>query len=137
MGRQHLELSPNPGVGTLYGVTAIAANDAWAVGSAIYHWDGSSWLRPEPHTGTLYGVAAVAAGDVWAVGSALGGGIEQTRTLHLTGGQWYIIASPNVVMPITCTEWPLRLAVRCGGGDDRFRRPPPHAGHGWYGSNWT
>lgn len=25
------------------GVAAVADDDAWAVGEAIYHWDGSAW----------------------------------------------------------------------------------------------
>lgn len=90
-------LSPTPVPGTanvmLKGITAISANDIWAVGgeaasssqslSIIEHWDGSSWsLVPSQSPGTyrsfLYGVSAVSAGDVWAVGEQDSG---QTRPL--------------------------------------------------------
>lgn len=59
----------------LHAVTAIAANDAWAVGDngQTQHWDGATWSRvaaPFPGLGGRFnGVAAASAGDVWAVGS--------------------------------------------------------------------
>jgi hypothetical protein len=59
----------------LFGVTAIAANDAWAVGDngQTQHWNGASWSRvaaPYPGLGGRFnGVAAASASDVWAVGS--------------------------------------------------------------------
>src|SRR5687768_176115 len=59
----------------LSSVTAIAANDAWAVGDngQTQHWDGASWSRvaaPYPGLGGRFnGVAAASARDVWAVGS--------------------------------------------------------------------
>ena len=41
---------PNPGQTALQGVTAVAANDVWAVGTPaagggdiIEHWDGTAW----------------------------------------------------------------------------------------------
>jgi hypothetical protein len=34
---------PAPQTSNLDGVAAVASNDVWAVGSSIYHWDGSSW----------------------------------------------------------------------------------------------
>jgi hypothetical protein len=59
----------------LFGVTAIAANDAWAVGDngQTQHWNGTDWSRitaPYPGIGGRFnGVAAMSSGDVWAVGS--------------------------------------------------------------------
>jgi hypothetical protein len=32
-----------PGVASLDGVAAITSTSVWAVGSAIYHWNGSAW----------------------------------------------------------------------------------------------
>jgi hypothetical protein len=80
--------SPN-GSGPLSGLSslsAVAADDAWAVGSSrngpfsapteaiVLHWDGSQWQRVaspalagQP-TG-LTGVAALGPGDVWMVGT--------------------------------------------------------------------
>ena len=65
----------------LYGVTAVSANDVWAVGyigtgthhNLILHWDGTSWTRvPGPHMGSLEslsGVTALSATKIWAVGT--------------------------------------------------------------------
>jgi len=77
--------SPNVGSGHNYldGVSALASNDIWAVGSyfnasdvqqtLIEHWNGSAWsVVPSPNAGShdnaLNGVATLPGGDVWAVG---------------------------------------------------------------------
>lgn len=58
-----------------FGVTAIAANDVWAVGDngQTQHWNGDNWSRvaaPYPGLGGRFnGVAASSAKDIWAVGS--------------------------------------------------------------------
>jgi hypothetical protein len=62
----------------LTAVSAVAANDVWAVGgnsggqALTQHWDGSTWsVIPNPNPGTfnrLFGVAAISSNDVWAVG---------------------------------------------------------------------
>jgi len=61
---------------TLYGVKAIAPNDAWAVGTegarqVILHWDGSTWSKvptPSPGGGRLLDVEASGTADLWAAG---------------------------------------------------------------------
>ena len=59
----------------LFAVTAIAANDVWAVGDngQTQHWNGANWSRvaaPYPGLGGRFnGVAAASTRDVWAVGS--------------------------------------------------------------------
>jgi hypothetical protein len=72
------------GAGALYGVVAIASDDAWAVGgirrarngkkaALILHWDGNRWRRAEdmgsiaPGT-ILYSVSASGPNVVWAAG---------------------------------------------------------------------
>jgi hypothetical protein len=76
--------SPNPSStqSELYGVTALAANDVWAVGryhlideqSLVLHWDGSTWsVVPAPSPGYNYlnilqAITAFSPADVWAVG---------------------------------------------------------------------
>jgi hypothetical protein len=78
---------------TLTGVSAVAANDAWAVGGIAtagnqlpkvplaVHWDGTAWTSvpipagPNPGgtgRGGLRGVAALSGNDVWAVGRSPG-----------------------------------------------------------------
>jgi hypothetical protein len=39
---------PAPQTSNLDGVAAVASNDVWAVGSSIYHWDGSTWTIVVP-----------------------------------------------------------------------------------------
>jgi hypothetical protein len=84
----------------LLGVSAIATNDAWAVGAAgagtfAIHWDGTAWEAVSTPTpggyATLKAVSSVANNDVWAVGD----GIEGTLTLHWNGSQWEIVPSPT------------------------------------------
>ncbi len=101
--------SPNPGAsgGQLNGVTAISANDVWAVGFYVdgngeitltLHWDGTQWtevISPNAAIKTeLAGVSAVATNDVWAVGAYVS--IAPTPhylpvTLHWDGTQWSIV----------------------------------------------
>jgi hypothetical protein len=63
----------------LSSVTAIAPNDAWAVGDngQTQHWNGADWSRvaaPYPGLGGRFnGVAAASASDVWAVGTYVDG----------------------------------------------------------------
>jgi hypothetical protein len=75
------------------GVTVIAPNDAWAVGTWAYgplllHRDGTSWEpAPSPDTaglGSLAGVSAARSRSLWAVGKRLvccENGIVEDRTL--------------------------------------------------------
>jgi len=86
----------------LEAVTALAADDAWAVGSTaanplIEHWDGSSWsvveapgLPAGTADGLLRAVAASGPDEVWAVGWAssrlLGHGLP--LAFHWDGSSW-------------------------------------------------
>lgn len=107
--------TPNPGKSwgsSLRGVTVIASDDAWAVGSygtasgvtktLTMHWDGASWKRvksPSPGArgdGSLASVSAVSSGDVWAVGSRTSTSIASvTLAEHWDGHQWNTALSPN------------------------------------------
>ena len=94
----------------LYAVTAVAPNDAWAVGlyepqgggnrTLILHWDGISWsIVPSPSPATysgLYAVAAASATDVWAVGYYFTEATQRTLIEHWDGKSWSILPSPNV-----------------------------------------
>lgn len=95
--------SPNirGGANQLFGVTAIATNDIWAVGVAggaplAMRWNGSAWsiVPVEPDGGLstekLNAVSAAAGNDVWAVGD--GKGIFSNQTFatirHWDGARW-------------------------------------------------
>jgi hypothetical protein len=114
--------SPNPLSGNsndqnwLTSVSAVAANDVWAVGrygnhdggpldqTLIEHWNGARWtVVPSPDPGgssqdnDLWGVAAVATGDVWAVGGA-GSFLDPDSSfplaLHWDGSSWTQVSVP-------------------------------------------
>ncbi len=108
--------SPNPGLdyNVIIGVTATAANDAWAVGfytdgrsrprqTLTIHWDGTQWNSVgSPNSSLdnnyLYGVTAISSDDAWAVGysyNTVGNTPSQALALHWNGTQWGIVGSPN------------------------------------------
>ncbi len=107
--------SPNAdgSANALYGVTAISADDAWAVGytlasdgkprSLTMHWNGSTWSvvsSPSPAGDSgLQGVSAASADDIWAVGQTdtcgHGGGNCTTVIMHWDGSAWTVVSSPD------------------------------------------
>ncbi len=117
--------SPNVGLDTneLLAVTAISAQDVWAVGDYFQdgdqgrtgrtlteHWDGASWsVVPSPSVGKaqiedniLSAVTATSAQDVWAAGMKVVEGSKvprQTLILHWDGKSWHVMDSPNGSQP--------------------------------------
>ena len=98
---------------TLAGVTAIAANNVWAVGSSttsnfvqqtlIEHWNGRQWsIVANPNVAALdnglTAVSAVSATDIWAVGNSSGANGYQTLIEHWNGTSWSIVSKPGVGM---------------------------------------
>jgi hypothetical protein len=105
--------SPNRLIGTghdetntLQGVTAVAANDVWAVGysasvvdpyqTLTMHWNGTAWSIVDSPNLTFPGaynilndVSATATNDVWAVG-----GQDRGILLHFNGSTWTLVANP-------------------------------------------
>jgi hypothetical protein len=96
----------------LYGVTALASNDVWAVGYAnenskgqngqalIEHWDGARWsLVDSPIAGAatiLCSIAAVSSSEIWAVGYIQTRDIQFTPvTEKWTGRSWSVVTPPN------------------------------------------
>jgi hypothetical protein len=97
----------------MFGVSADAPNDAWAVGQQsgdpiktfATHWNGTNWTSVgTPNVGTgnnhLNGVLALAPNNVWAVGLSTPTGAQQSATLtlieHFDGTGWSVVPSPNV-----------------------------------------
>ncbi len=89
-------------------MTALAANDIWAVGSMLTanqtleelyeHWDGSAWTA---QTGLFHGfpeaVSADAPNDIWTVGYSVGGALNfLTFAEHYDGTTWKPVATPDV-----------------------------------------
>ena len=104
---------------SLTAVTAISANDAWAIGDGndnlILHWNGSTWKRvrgPDPRDPNLNmtGLASGPTGVAWAVGADAGheptgfvirwdgSAWRQMRDEHLPKNQVFVAiadSSPN------------------------------------------
>jgi hypothetical protein len=108
----------NPGVNELFGVTALAANNVWAVAvhtspnvtDIVEHWDGTRWANvPAPSMNanggaiSLRAVAAVSATDIWAVGDEKNPltNAGNTITEHWNGTAWTVSSefSRNSYLP--------------------------------------
>lgn len=105
--------SPNPSstYSVLTGVTAISADNIWAVGSfskksnvntLIEHWDGSAWsVVSSPNTtsrfNVLQAVTAVSTTDVWAVGEYAAPDPYRPLIEQWNGSTWNIVSSPTPV----------------------------------------
>ncbi len=116
--------SPNPGAAfnELSAVSAISANDVWAVGiyggpdsnpnpsgTLIEHWNGEQWsvvAHPTDMNGittgaTFAGIAGIPGNhfrsDAWTVGNYEPSGTTPIQTLveHWNGFKWEIVGSPN------------------------------------------
>src|SRR5436190_721024 len=105
--------SPNPSstLNALFDVSALSANDMWAVGTYdiglgrhvtfTLHWDGNQWTHvPSPSPSTSYdhlnGVEAISSNDVWAVGYTFATpAYPSTLIEHWNGIQWTVFPSPN------------------------------------------
>lgn len=95
---------PNPVPGYMFGVTAISANDVWAVGDGpnvfTEHWNGTQWsVVPTPQIPSLqllYSVSGTSSNDVWAVGTYIdSNNNDHPLTLHWDGTQWSFVAAPS------------------------------------------
>ncbi len=111
--------SPNPGKvrNELWGVTALSANDVWAVGEFSYtiqrktavqtvvqivdesltmHWNGSRWSvvtspSPDNFSNDLFSVTALSVNDVWAVGDTSNNNLIE----HWDGSRWSVVRTSN------------------------------------------
>jgi hypothetical protein len=117
--RRWSSVAPASALGGLSDVSALSADDVWAVGpdeevgpdshTLIHHWDGDAWeLIPSPDASTtpgsvnlLGGVAAIAPDDVWAVGMAAKsyplreGNPARVFIAHWDGTRWSIVPAPS------------------------------------------
>ena len=106
-------LPPGGANSTFLGITAIAANDAWAVGTYndkfgnqytfAEHWDGTQWnyvTSPNPAGSTnswFTAVSPTSTSDIWAVGYYFNNSVNANQTLieHWNGAAWSIVSSPD------------------------------------------
>ncbi|MBV9258940.1 MAG: hypothetical protein JO215_13080 [Ktedonobacteraceae bacterium] len=95
--------------GGLSAITALGADDIWAVGSTysasgtsskplILHWDGNNWqVIPGASTtgnSSLLSVTAVNANDIWAVGTSSSTKESKPLIEHWNGNNWQSISGP-------------------------------------------
>jgi hypothetical protein len=98
-----------PVSGTLHSLSAVSANDVWAVGNdgLILNWNGTQWSQvanPAGQGAALEGVDALSANDVWAI-NLLG-----TVTEQWNGTQW------TAVPPASALPADFRVASGSGTG---------------------
>jgi len=72
---------------TLHGLSAVSANDVWAVGNggAILNWNGTQWSQvpnPSGQGASLTGLDALSANDVWTIN------LNGSVTEQWNGTQW-------------------------------------------------
>jgi hypothetical protein len=101
----------------LNAVTAISANNVWAVGAhatlpddsvstltLVEHWNGTAWkiiYSPDASTAAneLNAVVAKSASNIWAVGSYFddsgGGGGVRPLAMHWNGTAWQLVFTPS------------------------------------------
>jgi hypothetical protein len=120
----------------LNGVTEVAHNDGWAVGTVsdlsslasqtlAYHWDGTSWQRfptPDPAGSSqgnqLNAVAARGAGDIWAAGGD--GYPAASLVLHWNGSTWAQVRVPSIGALDAVTVSPADVWVAGGHAVEQF-----------------
>jgi hypothetical protein len=94
---------PVPNVGDLRGVAAIAANNVWAFGAAVLHWNGDTWSRvatPRAVVANFSAISAAGPDDIWIVGNRsvrIGPRHAGLATLaeHWDGKSWTVVNTPN------------------------------------------
>ena len=136
----------------LTSVSAVTANDVWAVGrdgnhdggpldqTLVEHWDGARWsIVPSPSPGgssqdnDLWGVTAVATGDVWAVGGVgafLNPDFSSPLALHWDGSSWtqVSITAPAVGELLGAAAEPAGAGISATGETVKPALPNAYAG---------
>ena len=148
----------------LFGASADAADDGWAVGfngsdsitTSAMHWDGTNWKRvATPNVGVgpnkLNAVLALAPNDAWAVGfSTPVSPPKQAATLtlieHFDGTSWAVVPSPNVG-PNSVNQSNRLLGLTANSANDIWAFGSYFAADGsghqmtlllhWDGTSWT
>ncbi|MBT2232615.1 hypothetical protein [Nonomuraea sp. NEAU-A123] len=161
-------VTPTPGgdLSRLNAVSATAANNAWAVGTAydfglgaertlIERWNGTSWSRVTSPNGSqlynqLYGVDGVSATSAWAVGSIEtahgtnggGDGPKKAAAWRWNGTAWSIVDLPKPANTPKVTGVDMLSATDAWAVGWYYEsltptaRGVPYTAH-WNGSSWT
>jgi hypothetical protein len=154
--------SPDPGypftvAGVLNGVSAVAADDIWAVGyyedssgnefALLAHYDGKAWSAVTPpalpgNIVLLTRVFARAHDDVWAAGiQGSDGELGQTLIEHFDGTAWSVVPGDNAPGGANILNGVMALAAHDAWAVGATLRSPrglnyvPLAEH-WNGTSW-
>jgi hypothetical protein len=149
--------SPNVGTGSayLFEVSAVSANDVWAIGTnngrtLALHWNGTQWsVVPTPNPGTrenyLLDVKAVSADDVWAVGYFRSEAPYpfQMFIAHWDGKSWSQVPAPdtgffsNVLTSVDAISandiWAVGYSMQQNAPASQTQTLTIH----WNGSSWS
>jgi hypothetical protein len=128
------------------GVTAVSANDVWAVGAdagnnaLVMHWNGSTWSQVSSpaftNVGSLSAVSADASNDVWAVGCCGPLGTGQAL-LHWDGTSWTLASSHPRFGPVAVTALSATNVWVAGTVEDSDNDSPIAAVEHWDGTSWS
>ena len=85
-----------PVSGNLESLSAVSANDVWAVGNngVILNWNGTQWSQvanPAGQGASLEGLDALSANDVWAIN------LNGSVTEQWNGTQWTAVPPANAL----------------------------------------
>jgi hypothetical protein len=96
---------------SLSGLSAVATNDVWAVGSEVCdggpealveHWNGRHWSKVDVSTPRgadfvqLQDIVTIARDDIWAAGTfARQSGPGRNLVLHWNGIKWSVVPAPD------------------------------------------
>jgi hypothetical protein len=95
-------------------ISAVSANDVWAVGSfsgsnesgpVTEHWNGTDWFYVSMQhlpgiTQTLTSVIALQTNNVWAIGTYSNGHVDQPLLVHWNGTTWNTVTLPHSLSKI-------------------------------------
>ena len=101
--------------GSLSGIYAVSASDAWAVsegpsGGQVFHFTGTAWGNVSgPNIGALEAISGTSDSDLWVLGA--------TSSAHYNGSSW--TAYPLVV-PAGATDGDVEELVYDAGTDDVY-----------------
>jgi hypothetical protein len=127
----------------LNGLTVVAGNDVWAVGSQpgeplsgplALHWNGSSWQAADlsalaPAGGSLAAASGSSAPDVWAVGADAAG--ARGLVLHYDGATWAPVTNADA----EAADWSALHAVAAPSSTDVWTGGD--ALQHWDGTQWS
>jgi hypothetical protein len=127
--------------GSMAAAVGISANNAWAVGAVIAHWNGQVWqtVAAPPANATLADVSAVSAKNVWAAGTINTNGTSATLVEHWNGSGWSVVPTPALTgkQPVFNGIAAISPNDVWAAGDFAVSNSLPPLFEHWNGQSWT